>query len=97
MSGPKKCNPAAQQPRPDATVRVGYEAGTGTATKLPPGHLLNNLAVDQVRQTVIIRGAKQTEPEAAVIVARDCIFRPCGHGRNRSKIAVFESGKPAET
>ena len=76
-------NPAAQQPRPDAAVRVGHETGPRAAAQLLPSCLLNNLAVDQMRQTVIIRCQPQTEPQAAAVVGCDRVRKPARHRRRR--------------
>src|SRR5215472_2018185 len=49
-----------------------------------------------MRQTVILAGAKETEPQPAVIITRDCIFRPCGNGRNGSELSALKHSKPAK-
>ena len=54
LSVAKIRNPAAQQPRPDAAVRVGHQTGPGAATQLLPRCVFNDFAIDQMGETVVI-------------------------------------------
>src|SRR5215470_1485841 len=49
-----------------------------------------------MRQTVILTGAKETEPQPAVIIACDRVFRPRGNGRNGGELSVLKHSKPAK-
>src|SRR6266567_6483938 len=49
-----------------------------------------------MRQTVILAGAEETEPQPAVIIACDRIFRPRGNGRDGGELSVLKHCKPAK-
>ena len=88
---------AAQQPRPDAAVRVGHETGPRAATELLPRRVLNDVAVDQMRQPVIIGSQPETQPKATAVVAGDRVRKPARHGRDGAKLPVFEHRKTASS
>src|SRR6185436_8149192 len=88
---------AAQQTGPDAAIRIGHETGPGAATQLLPRRVLNDVAVDQMRQTVVIGSQPETEPQTTAVVAGDGVRKAARYGRDGAKLPVVEHRKTASS